>query len=155
MDREESKRIEISRIEERRQITAILLEVYQGEFLPIQLVYKGTTTKCLLPVTFPKKWHITATYKHWCNEDTMIQYITRIILPYLEEKKASLGLPASQLSLLIQRTSNWQGVKFASDKCFLYNCSTQLHRHITTPWCQYEQASKTFSLTKIPKMVCF
>ena len=31
----------------------------------------------------------------------MIQYITRIILPYLEEKKASLGLPASQLSLVI------------------------------------------------------
>lgn len=41
-----------------------------------------------------------ATHNHRCNEDTMEQYITRIIFPYLEEKKASLGLPASQSSLV-------------------------------------------------------
>ena len=59
------------------------------------------TTKCFPPVTFPEKWHITATHNHWCNEDTMEQYITRIISPYLKEKKDSLGLPASQSSLVI------------------------------------------------------
>ena len=40
MDQEESKRVEISRIEERRQIIAILLEVYQENFFQFSLFIK-------------------------------------------------------------------------------------------------------------------
>ena len=54
MAQEGSKRVEISGIEEKRQITAIVAGSLSGDFLPIQLVYKGTTTKCFSPVTFPE-----------------------------------------------------------------------------------------------------
>ena len=45
----------------------------------------------------------------------MEQYITRIIFPYLEEKKASLGLPASQSSLVIYDEFTGQVTKKCSN----------------------------------------
>ena len=55
MAREGSKRVEISGIEDKRQNTAVFAASLSGDFLPIQLVYKGTTTKFFPPVTFPEK----------------------------------------------------------------------------------------------------
>ena len=93
MEKEGSKRVEIAGINDKRQITAVFARSLTADFLPVQLVYKGTTTKCLSSISFPPKWHITATHNHWCNEDTMVEYISKIIFPYLQEKKATLKLP--------------------------------------------------------------
>jgi len=71
-----------------------------GDFLPVQLVYKGTTTKFLPSFSFPPKWHFTSTHNHWCNEDTVVDYISKIIFTYLQEKKAVLKLPATYVSFL-------------------------------------------------------
>ena len=38
-----SKRVEISGLGDKRQITAVLCGLLVGDFLPIQLVYKGKT----------------------------------------------------------------------------------------------------------------
>ena len=65
-----------------------------GDFLPVQLVYQGKTPKCLPSIEFPKQWHLTYTPNHWCNEETMIQYIKRIFIPYVQNKK-ELGLPST------------------------------------------------------------
>ena len=101
MEKEGSKRVEIAGINDKRQITAVFAGSLTGDFLPVQLVYKGTTTKCLPSVSFPPKWHITATHNHWCNEDTMVEYISKIIFPYLQEKKTTLKLPPTYPSLVI------------------------------------------------------
>ena len=42
---------------------------------------------------------LTSTHNHWHNKDTMVDYISKIIFPYLQEKKAALKLPATFIYL--------------------------------------------------------
>ena len=93
-----SKRVEIAGINDKRRITAVFAESLTGHLFPVQLVYKGTTTECLPSVSFPLKWHITATHNYWCNEDTMVEYVSKIIY---RKKKATLKLPPTYPSLVI------------------------------------------------------
>ena len=72
-----------------------------SDFLPVQLVYQEKTTKSLSCIDFPGNWHITVTPNHWCNESTTIDYVTKIIVPYLQEKRKELGLPANHPALAI------------------------------------------------------
>ena len=64
-------------------------------------MYKGTTKACLPTVKFPEGWHITCTHNHWCNKSTVKDYISKIIVLYLTEKKAKLKLPNNQQALAI------------------------------------------------------
>ena len=66
-----------------------------GDFLPIQLVYQGKTTKCFPSVAFPESWHITSTPNHWCNEETMKSYVDIVLISYVQGKKQALGLPVT------------------------------------------------------------
>ena len=43
MEKRGTKRVEISGIDDKRQITAVFACSMAGEFLPLQLIYKGTT----------------------------------------------------------------------------------------------------------------
>ena len=58
MAKEGSKRVEIIGKDDKRQITAVLRGTMSGDFLPVQLVYKGTTTHCLPSFKFPDDWDI-------------------------------------------------------------------------------------------------
>ena len=71
MAKEGSKRAEISRIDDKRQITAVFGGTMAGDFLPPQLIYKGKTPMSLPSVEFPADWHITFTENHWSNEKAM------------------------------------------------------------------------------------
>ena len=53
-----------------------------GAFLPVQLIYKGKTNQCHPSYNFPPDWDIT---RHWSNEETMIQYVNNIFVPYVEK----------------------------------------------------------------------
>ena len=70
------------------------------DFLPIQLVYQGKTIKCLPKFQFPNDWDITYINNHWCNEHTM-QYIHKIILPHVCNKRKEHKLPLDQPTILI------------------------------------------------------
>ena len=59
----------------------------------------GKTKKCLPRVEFPANWHVTATPNHWCNEVTTLDYVQKLIIPYIKKKKKELGMPATQSSL--------------------------------------------------------
>ena len=37
-------------------------------------------------------WHITLRENHWSNEDTMHDYVMKVILPYVQQKRGSLKL---------------------------------------------------------------
>ncbi len=65
MEKEGSKRLEIAGIDDKRQITAVFACSITGDFLPIQLIYKGKTKKCLPGYSFPSDWHITFSHNHW------------------------------------------------------------------------------------------
>ena len=77
MEKRGCKRVKIAAVDDKRQITAVFACSVLGYFLPVQLIYHGTTERCLPPVTFPPGWHITCTVNHWSTEATMIDYIKK------------------------------------------------------------------------------
>ena len=77
MDKVGSKRVEIAGVDDKRQIMAVFAGSLTGDFLPPQLIYKGTTHRCLPTVQFPSGWHITCNENHWSNECTMKAYIKK------------------------------------------------------------------------------
>lgn len=101
MEQEGSKRVELLGKDDKRQLTALFACSMSGDFLPIQLVYQGKTIKCLPKFKFPVDWDVTYTSNHWCNELTMHQYISKIILPYIHNKREELKLPPDQPAVLI------------------------------------------------------
>ena len=93
MEKEGAKRVEITAVDDKRQITAVFAGSLTGDFLPPQLIYKGTTCRCLSTVQFPQDWHVTFSHNHWANEETMMDYVERILAPYASNKRKLLKLP--------------------------------------------------------------
>ena len=71
------------------------------EMLPPQLIYKGTTERCLPRIQFPKEWHVTYGINHWANESTMVDYIEKILCPYIARKRYELKLDDTHPALVI------------------------------------------------------
>ena len=94
MDQRGSKRVEMKGVDDKRQITAVFCGTLTGDFLPVQLIYKGKTSRCHPKLKLPSGWHVTHSPKHWSTEETMIQYIEHIILPYLESARTTENAPA-------------------------------------------------------------
>lgn len=91
MERVGSKRVEVQGIKNKQQITAVLCGSMIGDYLPVQLIYKGSTSRCHPNFQFPPDWHITHSPKHWSTESTMIEYVREIIIPYVESIRDLLG----------------------------------------------------------------
>lgn len=87
MERHGSKRVELTGVDDKRMITAVFCGSLVGDFLPIQLIYQGKTPRCHPKYKFPSGWNITHAPKHWSNEETMIEYIEKIIVPYMESMR--------------------------------------------------------------------
>ena len=69
MERKGAKRVEVQGVDDKRQITAVFGGSLTGDFLPMLLVYEGTTPRCYPnEVDFPVDWVISSTPNHWCNE---------------------------------------------------------------------------------------
>ena len=60
------------------------------DFLPVQIIYAGKTARCHPKFKFSVDWHITHSPKHWSNEETTVQYINSIILPYVAQVRDTL-----------------------------------------------------------------
>ena len=96
-----SKRVEISGVDDKRQITGVFGCNMVGDFLPIQLVYQGKTPKCIPSFNFPSDWHITFSSNHWCNESTMKNYVEKILFPYVQRKREELKLSPNHHALVL------------------------------------------------------
>ena len=120
MDKEGSKRIEMSGVNGKRQITAVFCGTLTGDFLPLQLIYKGKSARCHpLQLIYKGKsarchprfrflsdWHVTHSPKHLSTEETMVQYINEIVVPYVEAQRDAFDVP-SQTALAIM--DNFKG----------------------------------------------
>ncbi len=84
MERKGCKRVEITGVNDKRQVTAVLCGNLMGDFLPVQIVYKGKTPRCHPHYEFPMDWDITHSPRNWSTEQTMLEYIDNIICPYVE-----------------------------------------------------------------------
>ena len=91
MDKQGVKRVEVAGANDKRLITAIYCGSLTGDFLPLQVIYQGKTPRCHPRFQFPSDWDITHAPKHWSTEETMVQYIHNIIIPYVESKRETLG----------------------------------------------------------------
>ena len=93
--------VPIANVDHKRQITASFCVNIVGDFLPVQLIYRGITDKCHPKVKFPESFHITHSQNHWSNEDIVIEYLKKIIFPYIRSTGQALKLPENQKALLI------------------------------------------------------
>ena len=102
MELEGAKRVEIAGKDDKRQITAVFAGSIAGDFLPIQLVCKGKTPRCLPHVeSVPEGWHLTCSSSHWSTEQTMKDYIQKIIVLYVEKMRQTLKLGVNYPALLL------------------------------------------------------
>ena len=101
MHRTGDKIVPIAKSDDKRQITAVLAASIAGEYLSPQLLFQGKTTRCHPSVTFPEGWDIWHSENHWSNEETMVRYIERIIIPYVAKKRITLKLEQSQMALVL------------------------------------------------------
>ena len=102
-----SRRVELVGLNDKKQITTVFCGSLVGAFLPIQLIYKGKTNRCHPYFEFPLDWDITHSPKHWSTEQTMIQYVENIIVPFVERTRESLGEGEDKAAVIIM--DNFKG----------------------------------------------
>ena len=101
MDQRGAKRVELTGLNDKWQITALFCGTLSGEFLPIQLVYQGKTPRCHPRYQFPEDWNITHSPKHWSTEETMKEYLEEIFFPYIDAARVNSGLSDDYPALAI------------------------------------------------------
>ena len=101
MDAKGKKQIEITGLQNKRQITAVMCGSIIGGILPLQLIYGGKTARCHPEISFPHNWVISHSSNHWSNEETMLQYIRDVIVPFVDSTRQRLELPEDQPALAI------------------------------------------------------
>ena len=99
-ERRGSCRVEMIGVNDKHQITAVFCGNALRDFLPLQLIYKGKSSCCHPRFEFPSDWNITHSPNHWSNEDTMLQYIDNIILPYVAKVRDDIGAAKAALVIL-------------------------------------------------------
>ena len=102
--------------EDKRQITACLASSLNGDLLPLQLIFTGTTARCHPPTTAASGAagiHITHSGNHWSSLDTMQEWVTEVLLPYAERCIASFKLRSdSHIVLMLDVWSVHKGEPF-------------------------------------------
>ena len=102
LEKQGSKQVPLVGKGKTKQITGTFVISQSSEFLPMQPIYEGKTTKCLPKnVIFPKGFNITFTKNHWSNEEKALELLNKIIFPYIENVKERLDLPSDQKAMLI------------------------------------------------------
>ena len=88
MDVRGTSEIRIAGRNNKTQVTALIAITRSGETLPVQMLYKGKTHRCLPnAVNAPNDWDLWYTRKHWSTNASKIRYIQQVIIPYLERKR--------------------------------------------------------------------
>ena len=76
------KTVPIKGIDDKRQITATFAISMSGEFLPIQVIYEGKTTRCLPKHAFPANFDITFSGNHWSNKEKAFSFFKKVAFPH-------------------------------------------------------------------------
>ena len=111
MEKKGAKRVELVALDDKQQITAVFGCTLKGDFLPLQVIYRGKTTACLPKFKFPDDWHATFTANHWANERTINDYINCIIILYEGKMQAALKLAPDYPALVLYDVFKGQSTK--------------------------------------------
>ena len=127
-----STAVPIKGVDDKRQITATFTVSATGSFLPIQLIYHGKTKRSLPNYAFPRDFHVTFTENQWSNLEEYLALFQKIIFPYLRAKKAELGYPEEQFSLIIMDAFKGQDNVEMRSLCLENNCELVIVPHNLT-----------------------
>ncbi|WAR09629.1 hypothetical protein MAR_034705 [Mya arenaria] len=82
--------VTIAGLDDKRQMTALLIVMKSGWMLLPQLIYVGKTDRCLPKcVVFPESWDLTCTESLWSNKGSMVLFAEKILLPYINGVRES------------------------------------------------------------------
>ena len=128
IEKDGAKSIEIKRLDNKRQITAVFRGTLTGEFLYILLVHQGSITRCHLDFKFPDGWYITHSDS---NETKMINFIAIIIIPFIKRKHREVKKINDQAILIpwkkLKMTLKWLYLFANKVLCTSY-CNNQVHK---------------------------
>ena len=95
------KQVPVKGTDDKRQYTSLLACTLSGQLLPPQIIYQGKTDQCHPHgVKWPQDWDVTHTETHWSTSESMLRYLDKIIVPYVEQTRQDLGLPNARPLLI-------------------------------------------------------
>ena len=124
--------VPIANVNYKDQITGTFCVNISGEFLPIELIYSGVTERCHPKKKFPGSFYITHSSNYWSNEPILIDYLIKIIFPYLEKKRKDLKLEKYAKVFLIFNLFKGQTTSAVNELLQKINSAIILEKLIST-----------------------
>ena len=87
-----------------KKLTALITVSATGELIPPQLLYEGKTERSHPHFNFPNDWDVWHTPYHWSSEATVLRYLDKVFIPYVEGKRQKAGFPPTQRALFLEVT---------------------------------------------------
>jgi hypothetical protein len=73
--------------DDKRQFTGMPLISFDGKLIGKQIIFKGTTLKCLPKEKPPKDLLFSFSKSHWTQLHTLKEFILKLVRPYIDEIK--------------------------------------------------------------------
>ena len=111
MAAEGEKHISQTGSNDKRSITLILCELYNGTILPFQLIYKGKTARSLPNVDFPDSFSLLHNEKQRSNETETNCLTNGVIIPYIKSERRESFAEGPKMSVdmvCVQGTINYK-----------------------------------------------
>jgi DDE superfamily endonuclease len=106
------KHVSVVGQDEKRQITAVVAGALSGEVLPLQLIFTGQDKNAQKKQAVPSLssilstriiqdgWDLTQTHNHWSSQQSMLDYVQKIIDPWVKRKREEHNCLDSHVLLL-------------------------------------------------------
>jgi len=106
------KHVSVTGQDDKRQITTVVGGTLEGELLPLQMIFAGQEKNRKQHKAVPVMdddtalrvkaagWHLTQTPNHWSSQLSMVDYVDRIITPWVTAKRQQHKCPGSHVLLL-------------------------------------------------------
>ena len=82
-------------------IMGIFAISFDGNFLPVRLIYCGKTTQCLSRFEFPKDFSLSTNPQNFSNTDESHKFLKKVIKPYVIKQGQVLKWSVDQKVLVI------------------------------------------------------
>ena len=151
---EGSKTVKRKGFGDKRQVTCMLSHAFDGTVLPVQLIFGGKTSRVLpsIDAETVRKYQalMSCTPSHWSTDESVIDWLKFVAIPYLLRKKRSMKLAADYPSLIvwdvwhahrsakvlqfIKQRAPWLKVLFVIARCtsFLQVCDVSMNKPLKT-----------------------
>ena len=95
------KNVSIAGSTDKRTITATFSITMDGQFLPMQIIYGGKTSKSIPRVSFPVGFLDSVNPKYYSNEEESLKMMEHIVIPYVQKQSNTLKLDAEYPAMLL------------------------------------------------------